>query len=92
MKLNGVRDRPPPGVRHTETTRAERIKVLTLRDDVGMTWAEIGRRLNIDRRAVQKVVDGYTVTATGFLNNDTVLTLVWIYQAVKEYGTPSNRK
>jgi DNA invertase Pin-like site-specific DNA recombinase len=57
MKQKRVRDRPPPGVRHTETTRDERIKVLTLRDDARMGWTAIGRKLGIDRRTVQKVID-----------------------------------
>ena len=56
MKQKGIRESPPPGVRHHETTRDERLRVITLRDESGMSWAEIGRRLNIHRRTVQKVV------------------------------------
>ena len=41
--------------RRGETTRDERIKVITLRDEAGLTWAQIGQKLNIDRRTVQKV-------------------------------------
>ena len=33
MKLKGVRELPPPGVQHCETTRDERLKVITLRDE-----------------------------------------------------------
>ena len=56
MKQKGVREPPPPGVRHHETTRDERLKVITLRDETGMSWAEIGKRLNIRKSTVQKVV------------------------------------
>ena len=56
MKQKGVREPPPPGVRHHETTRDERLKVITLRDESGMSWAEIGRRLNIHRRSKRVVL------------------------------------
>ena len=66
MKQKGVREPPPPGVRHHETTRDERIKVITLRDEVGMGWAEIGRKLNILPRTVQKVVPPRVSTLKAF--------------------------
>ena len=56
MKQKGVRDLPPPGVRHHETTHDERLEVITLRDEAGMSRAENGKRLNIRKSTVQKVV------------------------------------
>ncbi|KAF8535162.1 hypothetical protein BDD12DRAFT_893767 [Trichophaea hybrida] len=54
MKQKGKREQPPAGtVRHHETTRDERIKVITF-DEVGMSWTQIGKKLNIDSRTVQK--------------------------------------
>ena len=47
MKQKGVREPPSPGVRHHETTHGERLKVITSQDEAGMSWAEIGRRLDI---------------------------------------------
>ena len=55
MKLKGVRELPPLGVQHSETTRDERLKVITLRDEAGMAWTEIGRRLNMKKQTVQRV-------------------------------------
>lgn len=56
MKSKGVRELPPPGVRHRETTRDERLRVIALRDETAMSWTEIGRTLSIDRRTVQRVI------------------------------------
>jgi len=55
MKLTGVCERNPEGVRHRETTRDERIRIVTLRDDAGWSWTKIGQHLHIDRRTCQKV-------------------------------------
>ena len=55
MKLTGVRERNPQGVRHRETTRNERTRIVTLRDDAGWGWTKIGQHLQIDRRTCQKV-------------------------------------
>ena len=54
MKQKGD-ELPPPGVRHHETTRDERLKVTTLRDKTGMNWTETDKRLNIRKSTVQKV-------------------------------------
>lgn len=54
MKQKGVREQQPEGVRHRETTRDERIKVITLRE-AEWSWTKIGNYLNIDRRTCQKV-------------------------------------
>ena len=35
MKQKGVRERNPVGVRHRETTRDERIRIVALYDDAG---------------------------------------------------------
>ena len=56
MKQQGAREPQPLGVRHHETTRDERLKVIALRDEAVTGWAEIGRKLNINRRTVQNVV------------------------------------
>lgn len=56
MKLKGTRENlPTRGGKHQETTRDERVRVVTLRDDAGLGWTAIGKKLNIDRRTVQKV-------------------------------------
>ena len=55
MKTKGTREPPPTGKRHLETTRDDRIKVISLRDSVGWSWSRIGAELNIDRRTCQKV-------------------------------------
>ena len=49
MKQKGTREQPPNGVRYRETTRDERMKVITLRDHAGCGWTRIGPHLNIDR-------------------------------------------
>jgi len=48
MKEKGTREQNPRGVRHRETTREERVKVITLHDDAGWNWSRIGQHLNID--------------------------------------------
>jgi len=55
MKLTGVRERNPEGVRHREMTRDEGIRIVTLRDDAGWSWTKIEQHLHIDRRTCQKV-------------------------------------
>jgi DNA-binding XRE family transcriptional regulator len=55
MKLKGTRELPTAGVSHREITRDERVKIIALRDEAGMGWAQIGKKLGIDRRTVQKV-------------------------------------
>ena len=51
MKEKGKRK---PG-RRQETTRDERIKVITLRDEAGWGWTRIGEKLEMDRRTAQRV-------------------------------------
>jgi len=55
MKQTGVREQNPVGVRHRETTRDERVRIMTLRDDAGWSWTKIGQLLKIDRWTCQKV-------------------------------------
>ena len=55
MKEKGRREQEPVGTSYQETTRDERMMVMTLRDEIGMNWSEIGRRLKINRRMVQRV-------------------------------------
>ncbi|KAG0131607.1 hypothetical protein HOY82DRAFT_607875 [Tuber indicum] len=55
MKSKGTRDLQPVGKRHMETTRDERIKVISLQDNAGCSWSQIGQELNIDRRTCQKI-------------------------------------
>ncbi|KAG0129994.1 hypothetical protein HOY82DRAFT_610167 [Tuber indicum] len=38
-----------------ETTRDEWIKVISLRDNAGWSWSQIGQELNIDHRTCQKI-------------------------------------
>ena len=51
MREKGTRD---PEKRQ-ETTRDERVKVIALRDAAGMSWTEIGKKLNMNRRTAQRV-------------------------------------
>jgi hypothetical protein len=57
MKQKGKREQPAAdsAVKHHETTRDERIKVITLREEARLSWTAIGKKLGIDRRTVQKV-------------------------------------
>ena len=50
MKQKGIREPPPPVVWHHETTHDERLKVITLRNETGMSWADVGRRSTIHKR------------------------------------------
>ena len=68
MKQKGTRENAPPGTRHTETTRDERIRVVSLRDDAGLSWTAIGQRLGIDRGTALKVNDFNTLIGIATIN------------------------
>jgi len=55
MKQKGRRENPPIGVKHRETTRDERMRIITLYDDAKWNWSQIARTLNIDRRTCAKI-------------------------------------
>ena len=55
MKQKGRRENPPIGVRHRETTRDERMRIITLYDDAKWNWSKIARTLNIDRRTCANI-------------------------------------
>ena len=57
MKQKGTRENAPPGIRHTETARDDQIRVISLRDDAGLSWTAIGQCLGINRGTAQKVND-----------------------------------
>ncbi|PWW76004.1 hypothetical protein C7212DRAFT_344475 [Tuber magnatum] len=54
MKQTDTCEQNPRGVRHRETTRDERNKVITLLDYSGWNWLRIGRELNIDRSTCRR--------------------------------------
>ena len=68
MKQKGTRENAPPGIRHTETTRDEQIRVISLRDDAGLSWTAIGQRLGINRGTAQKVNDFNTLIGIAAIN------------------------
>ena len=55
MKTKGRREQNPDGVAYRETTRDERMMVITLRDEMSLDWSDIGRRLKMNRRTAQRV-------------------------------------
>ncbi|KAG0633368.1 hypothetical protein HOY80DRAFT_1064103 [Tuber brumale] len=57
MRNKGRRsDYAQPGdQKRRETTRDERLQVVTLRDKAGMTWKKIAEKVNIDFRTCQKI-------------------------------------
>jgi len=87
MKQTGKREQNPQGVQHRETTRDERMQVITLRDHASWSWARIGQELNIDRRICQKV---------SVVSNPNQCwkssSIIKIYQRSQESGTPSNSR
>ena len=54
MKQKG-KSECPQEARHTETTQDERVRIITLRDNIGWKWTKIVEQLNIDQRTCQKV-------------------------------------
>ncbi|KAG0129160.1 hypothetical protein HOY82DRAFT_540966 [Tuber indicum] len=55
MKQKGTRKQNLEGARHRKITRDERLKVITLRDNAGWTWTQIGQHLNIYPRTCQRI-------------------------------------
>ena len=68
MKQKGTHENAPPGIRHTETTQDERIRVISLHDDAGLSWTAIGQRLGINRGTAQKVNDFNTLAGIATIN------------------------
>ena len=78
MKQRGTCENAPPGIRHRETTRDERIRVISMRDDTGMSWTAIGKCLEINRGSAQWV-DNFNAT---LINIATIST--WLRQYLQK--------
>jgi len=63
MKQKGVRD-PAVGVRHRETTRDERMRVISLRENARWSWRQIGRELRFDPRTASRIHHRYNQHST----------------------------
>jgi len=63
MKQKGVRD-PAVGVRHRETTRDERLRVISLRENARWAWRQIGRELRINPRTASRIYHRYNQYST----------------------------
>ena len=87
MKQKGTCENASPGIRHRETTWDELIRVISLRDDAGLSWTAMGQRLGINRGTAQKVNDFNTLLLVFLL-----LTRGSgkVCGGAKENGTPSN--
>ena len=68
MKQKGTRENAPPDIQHRETTRDERIRVISLRDNAGLSWTAIGQRLVINRGTARKVDDFNTLIGIATIN------------------------
>lgn len=65
MKVKGTRtDHFGAEAKGKETTRDERLQILTLRDKGGMTWKEIEAAMGIDYRTCQKIYARVQITGT----------------------------
>lgn len=60
MKPQGTRrEHFGEDVKRRETTRDERLRIITLRDDAQMKWKDIAARVDVDYRTCQKIYRRY---------------------------------
>lgn len=64
MKLRGTRQDHHEDVHNRETTRDERLRIITLRDDAGWSFREIGKQLNLSHATCHRIYKHFKINGT----------------------------